>query len=285
MAPAGVAPAAYAAYPPPPPRPPAEPERPWWRTAAGWLAAVAVFGFFGLLLSRVSSGIDKGATQEAEVKREMEHLHLVSAWLQDTSFTTPPPGSGRPAPTSDEAKRLWVVGRLLVEGSVWRREVLDRHGVGPVPAALGTARYTADARAYPQVETYLEGGVAAITELDTASAAWMEGRVAALAKESGMAAQEIREVFPVHYVRPAAGDRRFAEAQLELHRHLVRIDPRVHHAGGDRMRFEREEDVRRLQALETQLNDAMTFAERARAEKLARERAGLPRVILQVPRP
>jgi hypothetical protein len=232
----------------------------------------------------MSSGIDQGATQESEVKREMEHLHLVSAWLQDTSSTTPPPGAGRRAPTSDEAKRLWVVGRLLVEGSVWRREVLDRHGVAQVPAGLGTARYTADARAYPAVEKYLESSVAAIAEIEKTSAAWMDGRVAALARESGLPEQEIRDIFPVDFVRTARGDGRLADAQLELHRHLVRIDPRVHHAGGNQMRFEREDDVRRLQALETRLNDAMAFAERARAEKLSRERAALPRVILEVPR-
>jgi hypothetical protein len=62
----------------------------------------------------------------------MEHLHRVNTWLQDTSSTSPPPGSGRP--TSPEAKRLWVVGRLLVESSVRRREILDRHGVAQVPA-------------------------------------------------------------------------------------------------------------------------------------------------------
>jgi hypothetical protein len=77
----------------------------------------------------------------------------------------------------------------------------------------------------------------------------------------------------------APGEMRLSEALLELHRHLVRIDPRVRHAGGTELRFEREQDVRRLQELAAAARDASAAAAQGRQTKLATEAAALSRVI------
>lgn len=282
---ARMAPAPHAAYRPAPPRPP-EPERPWWKTASGWLTAagwaVIVAGgvLFALFVVRANAAADRRAAEEAEVAREEEHRREVDAWLRDTSASAPVPESaGRPVPTSAGAKRMWVINRMLVDRSVWEREVMKRHGVEddkPPPVDWGLSRYTAyvaNARAHPEVGTYLEGRAAAIAEIEKTSAAWVEERTAALARESGMPASEIRDIFPRDFAGAALDEARKVNAMLEIHRHLVRVDPRVQHGGGNRLRWEREDDADRFEELLAKQNDAVAASNQARVRRLARERA------------
>lgn len=282
---ATVAPAPPAAYQPAPRRPP-EPERPWWKTgsgwgtAAGWLVLLAVCGVIALVAFRASSAADRRKTEQAEVAREKEYLLTAHAYMHDTSASAPVPDSaGRPVPTSQRARRMWVVTRMLVERSAWQREVMRRHGVGLFPPpSWDTPRYRANARAYPQVGRFLEGRAVAMGEMEKTYAAWMDARIAAVARESGMPADEIRGIFPAGFAPPAPGETRAAEAMLELHRDLVRMDPRVRPAGGNMLSYEREADLRRVQELEGRLKDALDAAIQGRHAKAAEEGAVLARV-------
>jgi hypothetical protein len=278
---APMAPVSPAAYRPLPPRPPEPPER-RWLTIAGWVAVAAVGALVVLFFFRVSTEADRRATEKAEMTREAEHLSALSAWLQDTSANAPVPGgAGRPVPTTERAKWAWVIGRMFLDRSLWEREVMERHGAKSrvPPAAWMTARYQADARAYPQVGRYLEGRVAAIAEIEKGAAAWLEERTAALARESGLPARETRDIFPSFFGNTAVDEARMANAMLEIHRHLVRVDSRVHHAGGDWLRWERDEDRHRFEGLVAKLNDAVAYGNQARRQRLVTERAALSRVI------
>lgn len=275
------APAPAAAYRPAPRRP-QEPERPWWRTAGGWMTAagwmviVAACLLFARSAVRASAAADRRKAEEAEVAREQQHLRAVLTWVRDTSASAPVPESaGRPVPASDPAKRMWVISRMLVDRSVWEREIMKRHGADGTMRmqAWLTRRYQANARAYPAVGKYLEGRVAAITEIEKTFAAWMEARVAALARESGMSAGEVREILPPDFGSRASADAAEAAAMLEVHRHLVRVDPRVRDAGDDLPRWEREEDWRRMEELGDRLNEAIAASDQARGRNLAMERA------------
>ena len=263
-------------YGPLPPRRPEEPERPGWVTAAGWVAVAAVCALIGLFLFRASTEADRRATEKAEVERQVEHMHRVDKWLRDTSANAAVPESP-PAPTSDRAKRMWAINRMLVERSTWERGVMERHGVRGygAPAAWGTPRYWANARSYPEVGRYVEGRVAALAEIEKTSAAWLEERAAALARESGMPAGEIRRIFPQDFAGAALDEAPLADAMLEIHRYLVRVDPRVHHVGGNQLRYEREDDFRRLEELLARRNAAAATARHARGQRVARESAAL----------
>ena len=279
-----MAPVSLAASRPAPPRPPAEPERPWWRTPGGWMNAagwgVIVAGCVLLAIGfvRSSAAADRRATERAEVAREKEHLRNVNVWIQDTSANAAVPESAsRPVPTSDRARRMWVVNRMLVDRSVRERELMERHGVKGYtpPAAWETARYQANARTYPEVGRYLEGRVAAIAEIETTSDAWMEERAAALARESGLPLEEIRGIFPSDFARGTAEETRLADAMLQVHRHLARIDPRVRHAGGDQLLYERVDDARRFEALVVNMNDAAALVKHAQKRRRDRQNAAL----------
>lgn len=275
---ARTAPASYAGFRPAPPLRPQEPERPRWLTAAGWAAAVAVCGIFALFLFRLSTAADQNAAAEVEMAREQEHMVKVVRWMQDTSSTVPAPASaGRPVPASDLPKRLWAISRMLVDVRVWEREVMERHGAGNgrPPAAWWTPGYVASARAHPEVGTYLEGRAAAIAEIEKTSAAWLEERTAALARESGLPASEIRGIFPGAFVGVASDEARMTDAMLRMHRHLVRVDPRVRPAAGDRQLWEREEDYRRFETLAEMLNDATASFQQARGKRVDEQVAAL----------
>ena len=281
---ASTAPAALA-YRPAPPRPP-EPERPWWRTgagwgtAAGWAAVVAVCVLAGLFVFRLSGEADRKAAAEAEEAREVEHMLEVDAWTRDTSFNAAVPGGARrPVPTSDAAKRMWVMSRMLVDRRVREREVEERHGVRNrrLPEAWETPRYQANARSYPEVGRYLEGRAAAFAEIENTSAAWMEERIAALARESGLPAPEIRDLLPRGFAGAAPGEERTIAALLEMHRHLVRVDPRVRSAGGNLLTSEREDDLRRLHALEVKIEEAAAARIQGKTRKSAEDVAAMVR--------
>jgi hypothetical protein len=251
-------------------------------TAAAWVATLAVFGVIALLFFRLSGEVDQRATEEDEVKQEQEHLLRVNVWVQDTSANaTVPDSAGRPAPTSVPAKRIWAISRMLVDRALWEREILERHDAKGYasPAAWGTPQYWGNARAHPEVGTYLEGRAAAIAEMQKTSAAWMEARTAALARESGLPVQEIRDIFPGNFADVTPDEARLANLMLEMHRHLVRVDPRVHHAGGTELRWEREDDLRRAEELVARLNDAETAARQARDRWLAAQMSAFARVI------
>ena len=278
-----MAPVPHAAYrPAPPPRPAAEePKLPRLLTAVGWVAIAAGCALFAFFFFRGAAASGRRATEKAEVAREVEHMRRVDAWMRDTSANAPVPDSaGRPVPTSDRAKRMWVVSRMLVDRAVWEREVMQRHGAGGYspPAAWSTPRYWANAGAYPEVRTYLEGRVAAIAEIEKTSAAWVEARTAALARESGMSAREVRDLFPPDFGAAALDEARLAKARLEIHRDLVRMDPQVHHGGGNQLRYDREDDYHRVDALLAKLNDASAYARQARERRVAGEVAALSRV-------
>jgi hypothetical protein len=279
---AAVAPVSPAPYPPAPRRPPEEPERPGWLTAVGWVVVVALCGLFALFFFRASSEADGRATERKEVAQEQEHMLRAIAWMQDTSANAPlPESAGRPAPTSDLGKRMWVVNRTLVDAAAWEREVMARHGVRSrtPPAAWWAPRYIANARAFPEVERYLEGRVAAIAEIEKTSAAWAEERIAALARETGMPASEVRGIFPRDFVGVAADEARQADALLQVHRYLVRVGPRVHPAAGNQQGWEREEELRRFEELVAKTNDAAAYFRRARSSRVDRQVAALNRWI------
>jgi hypothetical protein len=280
-------PVSYAAYRPAPPRPP-EPERPWWRTAggwgnaAGWAVIVGVLALVVLAFVRGSAEAGRRKVEQAEVVREQEYIRVVNAWLQDTTATAPPSQSAnRPVPTSARAKRMWVISRMLVDRSLWEREIMERHGVKGYrsPAAWDSTRYQASARSYPQVGRYVEGRVAAVAEIQKTSAAWMEERVAALARESGMTPQEIRDLFPSDFAGVTAEEVRLAEVMLQVHRHYVEMDPRVRHAGGEQLLYQRADDIRRSDQIVAKMHAANAAANQARQRKLDNERAALARAM------
>lgn len=285
MAPAPVA--AYQPQPPAAPRAPAPPERPWWRTgrgwgtAAGWVLVAAVFAFGGSFLYRLSGAVDQGATEEAEMKREREHTLVVDAWLGDTANAPPPDSTRWPVPTSTRARRLWAANRLLVDRALWGRVVMKRHGItgDTQPAVWATAAFQANAREYPAVAAFVDGRAAAFAELEKASDAWMAERTAALARESGLPAEEIRALLPSDFARHLPEELRLAEAMQQLHRFLVRVDPRVRHAGGNQLRFEREDDARRFHELVVNLERANALTIQAQERRRYGQAAALRRLM------
>ena len=280
-------PVSFAAYRPAPPRPP-EPERPWWRTgggwgnAVGWVIIVGVLALVAVLFVRGSAEAGRRKVENAEVVREQQYIRVVNAWLQDTTATAPPSASAnRPVPTSARAKRVWVFSRMLVDRSLWEREIMERHGVKGhrSPAAWDSARYQASARNYPQVGRYAEGRVAAVAEIQKTSAAWMDERVATLARESGMTPQEIRDLFPSDFAGVPAEEARLADVMLQVHRHYVEMDPRVRPAGGEQLLYQREDDIHRSREIVTKMHEANDAANQARQRRLLNERAALVRVM------
>lgn len=279
---ATLAPVPLAAYPPIPPRPPAEPDRSRWVTAAGWVVLVALGVLVALFLFRKSREADQRAAEQAEMAREQEHLHAVDAWLQDTSANAPPPASaGRPVPTSNRAKRVWAISRILVDRTLRAREIMQRHGAASrrAPAAWITPRYVASARTYPQVRRYMEGRAAAIAEIRTTAAAWMDERTATLARESGIAAEELRNIFPRDFAGMSEEEERQANTMLEMHRHWERVDPRVSYIGENQLSWQSEADMRRTNELLEKLNRNDAAAAQARARRFARDRAAVLRAI------
>jgi hypothetical protein len=281
---ATMAPVPYAVYRPPPPRPP-EPERPWWKTlgnVVGWAFILGVLALVVVAFVRGSAAAGQRKVEQAEMAREEPHVLTVFGMMQDTlpnapSLDTTP----RPLPTTDRAKRVWVISRMLVERWAWERQVMERHGVTrhTVPATMETARYQANARDFPEVEKYLEGRVAAIEEIDKTSAAWVEARTAALARESGIPAGEIRALFPPDFGGQARDHARYMNALLAIHRHWVRVDPRVRPAGGDMLSWQSEDEMRRANELATETRAAAASSAQARASRLEEERAAIARVI------
>lgn len=284
---AAMGPLPYAVYRPAPPRPP-EPERPWWRSVGGWgnvvgwafIAGVCVL--IGVAFVRGSAEAGRRKVEKAEMAREKEHLLKVFVWMQDTvQWTSIPDSARRPVPTSHGAKRMWVISQMLADRRAWERQVMQRHGVtaDAPPASMGTTRYQGNARDFPEVGRYLEGRAAAIAEIEKASAAWVEERMAALARESGMPAGEIRDLFPPGFGPRAADDAGHVRAMLEIHRHYVRVDPRVRPDGGQMLSWQREEDARRAHELAAEVNTAAAHARQAREQRLAGENAAFSRVI------
>ncbi|HYW13414.1 MAG TPA: hypothetical protein VE871_15750 [Longimicrobium sp.] len=266
------------AYRPAPSRPPEEPNGFRWGTALAWVILVVGGVLVTTFFYRMSTEIDQGALAEEEMVREREQLRAVLAWMRDTTATAQVPDSAaRPAPTSDRAKRLWVINRILVDRHVWERGVMMRHGArsDTPPAPWGTARYQGSARAYPEVGKYLEGRVAAIAEIDRSSAAWLQERTAALARESGIPAGEISSILPAGFGAVAPAQAPLANAMLQMHRHFASMDPRVRHAGGTELLYEREEDIRRAQELVGKHNEAMEGWNRAQARRVDQEVAAL----------
>jgi hypothetical protein len=259
-----------------------KPERPGWRTAFDWAVLVAVCALVGTFFYRLSVGSDQAATEKAEVAREIEHLIDLGVWGQDTTGKAQPPESAaRPVPTTVRAKRIWVMNRMAVDGTLWRRDVMKRHGLTSekMIAAWETGQYQANARAHPEVGRHLEARLAAITELEKTAAAWTDEHIAALARESALPASEIRDIIPPEPVRPPPGEVRLVEALLEIHRHLVRIDARVEYAGGRELRFQREEDLRRFQQLIAAAGEAAAAVDQGRQAKAAKQAAAFNRLI------
>jgi hypothetical protein len=259
--------------------PPPEPPRPKRRTAVYWTVLVAVCALVGAFFYRLSA--DR-ATEKAELAREVMHLIELDTWGQDTTGSAPVPESAnRPAPTSPRAKRMWVVSKMTVDGAVWRKGVMKRHGLQSekMIGVWETGQYQANARAHPEVGRHVEARLAALVEIEKTAAAWTDQRIAALARQSGLPAREIRDIIPPEPARPAAGEVRLAELVLELHRHLVRIDPRVSYAGGDQLSFQREEDVRRFRELTDSAREAVAAVQRGRQAKSAALAAAFNRVI------
>jgi hypothetical protein len=210
--------------------------------------------------------------------REDEHVRRAAAWVQDT-LPSSVPESG-PVPTSDVAKRIWVIRRMLVDRTVWEREVAERHGIKSfnLPTVWNSPDFQANARAYPEVARYVEGLVAAAEETRTTSPRWIDERTAALARESGVPAAEIAAIFPRDGGGVPEADARAADAMMKAYRHLVNMDPRVQPGGGDRLLYERKDDMFRIHELMQQLNEVRESANEAREQRLASEFSAIPRV-------
>lgn len=246
------------AYRPASARPPEKPDRFQWLTAVGWVMLAGLGVLVALFIYRAAAAGNRRAVEQAEMAREQEHFGKVIAWLQDTAATVTPPDSGsRPVPTSAGAKRVWVASRMLVDLMVREREVLRRHGVETnQPPNWWKPDYVSNARSYSHLGRYLEGHKAAIAELDASFAGWMQARAAALASASGMTAREILDLFPDDFRGVARVNAEVAEAMLAIHRHLVRVDPRVHPAPNNQQGWERESDLQRMEELVEALNAA-----------------------------
>lgn len=268
------------AYRPPPPRPPQEPEGSSWRTAAGWVLLLAVLAVCGIFFYRVSGAIDQHALAEAEVEREHEQVLTALAWVQDTLPTTPAPDSG-PMPTTPVAKRMWVIRRMEVARAVWEREIRARHGASGFnpPAPWPSVQYQGNARSRPALAKWFEGRLAAASEIRQASAAWIDERTAALAKESGMPAAEIAAIFPRDHGGVPEAEAKLADAFLEVHRHLVDADPWVRPGEGHSLAYQREDDLLRYNELAQKLDEAARATSQARARRITTVVAALPRAI------
>ncbi|HEX5871977.1 MAG TPA: zinc ribbon domain-containing protein [Longimicrobium sp.] len=284
---AAIAPVSYGEFRPAPPRPP-EPRRPWWRTvggwgsAAGWALIVGVLAFIAVAFVRGSAARGQRNVEEREMAQEEAHIRAVFVMMQDTlSNTTALDTTPRPLPTTDRAKRAWVISRMLVDRWVWERKVMQRHGVTRYtpPPVMGTTRYQGTARAYPEVGTYLEGRAAAIAEIQKTSAAWVAERTEALARESGLSASSIRELLPPGFGGRARDDARHVNAMLAIHRHYVRVDPRVRPSGEEMLSWQSEDDARRAHELAAEVNAAAALARQAAEERLAGEKAAFSRLI------
>lgn len=281
---AAMAPVPAAVYRPPMPRPPAA-KRPWWATlgnVVGWAVILGVLGLVVVAFIRGSAENGRRKVEHAEMARETPHVRTVFGMMQDTLPNAPSlDTTARPLPTTDRAKRVWVISRMLVDRWAWERQIMVRHGVTrhTVPSTMETAHYQANARDYPEVGRYLEGRVAAIAEIEKESAAWVEARTAALARESGVPASEIRALFPPTFGGQARDDARQLEALLEIHRHWVRVDPRVRPAGGDMLSWQNQEEMNRANELATEARSAGTFSAQVRQERLNAEKAAINRVI------
>jgi hypothetical protein len=66
---------------------------------------------------------------------------------------------------------------------------------------------------------------------------------------------------------------------LALHRQYVRMDPRVHFAGGDQLRFESEDDIRRVDELAARVSQAIAYSNQEGERRQARAIAALYREI------
>lgn len=284
---AAMAPVPYAVYRPAPPRPP-EPERPWWRTiggwgsAAGWAVIAGVLVLIAVAFVRGAAENGRRKTEEAEMAREAAHIRTVFGMMQDTLSNAPALDTvPRPVPTSDRAKRVWVISRMLVDRWAWERALMQRHGVEGyrAPRELETAHYQANARDYPAVGRYLEGRAAAIAEIEKASDAWVEERTAALARESGLPAQAIRDLLPPGFGGMAPDQARHVNALLEIHRHWVRVDPRVRPAGGDMLSWQSQDEARRANELAARARAAADSARQARERRLDGEKAAFSSLI------
>jgi hypothetical protein len=175
---------------------------------------------------------------------------------------------------------MWVIRRMLVDRAVWEREVMERHGVRrfSLPAVWNTVHFQANARAYPEVARYVDGLVAATKEIQATSPRWIGERTAALARESGVPESEIAYVFPRDGRGVPAEDARAADMMRKVHRHLVNMDPRVQPGGGDRIVYERKEDMHRVLELTREMNEATESASEAREQRFASEFSAIPRV-------
>lgn len=278
-----MAPVPHAVYRPPAPRPP-EPKRPWWQTlgnVAGWAVILGVLALIAVAFVRGSAESGRRKTEKAEMAREEEHMRKVFVWMQDSTWALNPDSVRRPVPTSHGAARIWVISQMLVDRRAWERQVMERHGVSgdTLPTVMATARYQGNARDYPQVGRYLEGRAAAIAEIEKTSAAWVQEHMAALARESGMSASEVRDLFPPDFGARAADDARHVNAALEMHRHYVRVDPRVRPDGGDMLSWQQEGDAHRANELVARVNAAAVDTRQARERRLANEKAAFSSVV------
>lgn len=280
---AALAPVPYAVYRPAAPRPP-EPKTPWWRTlggVVGWAIILGVLAVIVVAFVRGSGEAGRRKVEKAEMAREGEHMRKVFVWMQDSTWALNPDSVRRPVPTSARAKRVWAISQMLVDRRAWEREVMQRHGVegDTLPAVMETARYQGNARDYPQVGRYLERRAAAIEEIEKTSAAWVQEHVAALARESGLPADEVRGLFPSDFGGRAVDNAGHVNALLEMHRHYVRVDPRVRPAGGDMLSWQREDEAHRANELAARASAAATEAGQARERRNTSEKAAFSRVV------
>jgi hypothetical protein len=280
---AALAPVPYAVYRPAVPRPP-EPERPWWKTlwnVAGWAVIVGVLALVAVAFVRGSAAKGMRNVETAEMRREEEHMRKVFVWMQDSTWALNPDSVRRAVPTTAGAKRMWVITQMLVDRRAWERKVMQRHGVDgdTVPAVMTTTRYQGNARDYARVGTYLEARAAAIAEIQKGSAAWVEEHVAALARETGLPAGEVRGLFPADFGGRAVDNARHVDALLAIHRHYVGADPRVRPAGAEMLSWQNEDEARRARELGAQANDAATEARQARERRNASESAAFSRIV------
>jgi hypothetical protein len=78
----------------------------------------------------------------------------------------------------------------------------------------------------------------------------------------------------------APDDAGYVNALLEIHRHWVRVDPRVRPGGGDMLSWQSEDEARRANELATRVNAAAAVARQARERRLDQEVAAVNRLLV-----
>lgn len=227
------------------------------------------------------SVVGRAGTRREEVDREVSRTRGMVTAFRDSGGPGVEDGPSTSPPETEDAKLVWALNRALAEVPAHLKEVAGRYDVDPdhLPAAWGTARYTANATLHPEVERYWTGYQAYVADFRGSYPGWLKSRVTAHAREA-----RVRPGMLHAYVqgmdRGMAGLTESetlvwadstASAALAYHRFLVSVDERVNYdAARDAAMFDREADLARANALHDRLASAAARLNRARQGAMRR---------------